>query len=82
MALISLCGSILSCLLLGFGLYWMSAAFAAAAVFVVSLIALLIAAVYYIAEVTVALSSVRDEARDLRFMDLGNFPGSDGDNAS
>jgi hypothetical protein len=85
MSLISLCGSILACLLLGFGLYWTGAAFAAAAVFVVALIALLVAAMYYIAEVTVALSSVRDEARDLRFMDLGNFPGvpgGDGDNAS
>jgi hypothetical protein len=27
--------------------------------------------VYYIREVTVALTSVRDEARDLAFMDLG-----------
>lgn len=82
MALISLCGSILSCLLLGFGLYWTGAALAAAIVFVVSLIALLIAALYYIAEVCVALSSVREEARDMRFMDLGNAPGGDGANAS
>ena len=29
---------------------------------------------YYIREVTVALSSVRDEARDSRFMDLGAPP--------
>jgi hypothetical protein len=32
---------------------------------------LLIGVLYYIREVMVALSSVRDEARDLAFMDLG-----------
>jgi drug/metabolite transporter (DMT)-like permease len=82
MSLISLCGSILSCLLLGFGLYWTGAALAAAVVFVLSLIALLASALYYMAEVLVALSSVREEARDMRFMDLGNFPGSDSAGAS
>jgi hypothetical protein len=29
---------------------------------------------YYIREVTVALSAVRNEARDSRFMDLGGQP--------
>jgi hypothetical protein len=40
LVLISLAGSIAACLLLGFGVYWRGAAFAAAAVFVVALISL------------------------------------------
>jgi hypothetical protein len=71
LALISLAGTIASCLLLGFGLYWAQAALMAVIVFVVAMICLLAAACYYLREVTVALSSVRDEARDARFMDLG-----------
>jgi hypothetical protein len=71
LALISLAGTIASCLLLGLGLYFEHAAVAATAVFVLAMICLLIATLYYIREVMVALSSVHDEARDLRFMDLG-----------
>jgi FtsH-binding integral membrane protein len=67
LSLIALVGTLLSCLLLGFGLYWKPAALSAAAVFVVSMIALLIGVLYYIREVTVALSSVRQEAMDERF---------------
>jgi hypothetical protein len=74
LSLISLAGTIASCLLLGFGLYWKEAAVAAVIVFVVSMVCLLVGTLYYIREVTVALSSVRDEARDLRFMDLGAPP--------
>jgi Protein of unknown function (DUF2721) len=70
-ALISLAGSISSCLLLGLGLYVREAAVAAAIVLVAALIFLLIASFHYIREVRVALSSVQDEARDLHFMDLG-----------
>ena len=71
MTLISLAGTITSCLLLGLGLYRNDAALAAVIVFVLALICLLVGTLYYIREVMVALSSVRDEARDLRFMDLG-----------
>jgi hypothetical protein len=74
MALISLTGTIFSCLLLGLGLYWKEAAVGAVAVFVAAMICLLGATLYYIAQVTVSLSSVRDEARDSRFMDLGSPP--------
>jgi hypothetical protein len=74
LVLISLAGSIAACLLLGFGVYWKGAAFAAAAVFVVALIALFAGTIYYIREVMVALSSVHQEARDSRFMDLGAPP--------
>lgn len=42
--------------------------------FVLALFCLLAGTVYYIREVTVALSSVQEEARDSRFMDLGVPP--------
>jgi len=74
LALSSLAGTISSCLLLGLGLYWKNAAVGAAVVFVAAMICLLAATLYYIGEVTVSLSSVRDEARDSRFMDLGAPP--------
>jgi hypothetical protein len=70
LALISLAGTIASCLLLGCGLYWPQAAVMAVIVFVVAMICLLVAACYYLREVNVALSSVREEARDARFMDI------------
>lgn len=71
LCLISLSGTIITCLLLGLGLYWQSAAVVAVVVFVAAMICLLAGTTYYIREVMVALSSVRDEARDSRFMDLG-----------
>lgn len=71
LALAALAGSIASCLLLGLGLYAKDVALAAVIVFVLSLICLLVATIYYAREVMVALSSVQEEARDLRFMDLG-----------
>jgi len=70
LSLIALVGTLLSCLLLGLGLYWKPAALAAAAVFVAAMIALLIGVLYYIREVTVALSAVRQEADDERFAHL------------
>lgn len=66
-SLISLIGAIASCLLLGFGLYWNDAAFAAAAIFVASLILLLIGVGYYVGEVMTSLTAVRNEVRDPRF---------------
>jgi len=74
LTLLSLAGTIASSLLLGCGLYWKQAAMAAAIVFVAALICMLAGTVYYIREVRVSLSSVREEARDLRFMDLGAHP--------
>jgi len=69
--LISLAATVTSCLLLGMGIYVVHAAQAAVIVFAAALICLLIGVLYYLREVMVALSSVRDEQRDLRFMDLG-----------
>jgi drug/metabolite transporter (DMT)-like permease len=74
LALFSLVTTIAACLLLGLGLYWTDAAIAAAIVFVLGLISLLFGTIYYIREVMVALSSVQQEARDSRFMDLGTPP--------
>ena len=71
LALVALAGVIASCLLLGLGLYVKHAALVAVIAFVLALICLFAATIYYAREVRVALSSVREEARDLRFMDLG-----------
>lgn len=74
MVLVALAGTITSCLLLGFGLYWKEAAVAAVVVFVLAMICLLAGTFYYMREITIALSSVHNEARDSRFMDLGGRP--------
>jgi hypothetical protein len=74
LSLVALVGTLLSCLLLGLGLYWKPAAPAAAAVFVAAMIALLSGVLYYIREVTLALSSVRQEADDERFAHLESPP--------
>jgi len=71
LVLVSLAGTIASCLLLGIGLYWKGAAVAAVVLFVLALICLLAGTIHYIREVVVALSSVHHEANDARFMDLG-----------
>ena len=73
-SIISLAATIASCLLLGLGLYFKDAALAAVVVFVAGMISLLIGTLYYLREVMAALSSVRDEQRDLHFMDLGLQP--------
>jgi hypothetical protein len=70
LVLVSLAGTITSCLLLGIGLYWKGAAVAAVVLFVLA-ICLLAGTIHYIREAIVALSSVQNEARDSRFMDLG-----------
>lgn len=74
--LVSLTGTILSCLLLGLGLYWPAARVLAVGVFVGAIVSMLVGTIYYLAEIMVALSSVRDEAKYFHFMDLGRHPGS------
>jgi TRAP-type C4-dicarboxylate transport system permease large subunit len=74
LVLVSLGGTIASCLLLGVGIYWEQAAVAAVVVFVLAMLCLLAGTFYYMREVFVSLSSIRDEARDSRFMDLGAQP--------
>ena len=70
LTLYGLIGTIASCLLLGAGLYFQRAEEAAAIVFVLSTLMVLAGMVYYAREVRVALSSVREEAADSRFMDI------------
>ena len=79
LTLICLVGTVLTCLLLGLGLYWRLAELLAAIVFVLSLLSLLAGTIYYLREVSVALSSVRDEAADSRFMDLTDDSSSVGE---
>jgi hypothetical protein len=74
LSLLGLVGTLIACLLLGMGLYSRAAEIAAAIVFVAGMLSLLMGALHYIGEVTVSLTSVRDEARDLAFMDLGAHP--------
>lgn len=69
--LLSLAGAIVSCLLLGLGLYWVHAQLLAVVVFIVAILFMLTGTLYYLAEITMALSSVRDEAKYFHFMDLG-----------
>jgi hypothetical protein len=70
--LYSLTGTIASCLLLGMGLYWQHLQMVAAVIFVISMIAQLTGIMYYVREVSLALTSVREEAADSRFMDLND----------
>ena len=70
LTLYALVGTIAACLLLGAGLYWPWAEGAATIVFVLSILALMHGMIDYAREMRVALSSVREEAADLRFMDL------------
>ncbi len=69
LVLISLLGTILSCLLLGFGLYWRAAQDIAVGIFVASIVCMLAGTAYYAAEIRIALSSVRDEAKYYHLMD-------------
>jgi hypothetical protein len=69
--LYSLAGTILSCLLLGAALFWEGAEGFAVLLLTVSIVSLLVGAMFYAAEIKVALSSVRDEARYFHLLDLG-----------
>jgi hypothetical protein len=82
LVLLSLAGTIASCLLLGLGIYVPRAAEAAVLVFVAAMICLFAGTVYYLREVMVALSSVREEAADTRFMDLGTQPETEGETSA
>jgi hypothetical protein len=74
LVLIALAATVVSCLLLGLGLYWKQAAETAVIIFVLAMLCLMAGTFYYIREVSISLSSVRIEASDSRFMDLGSQP--------
>jgi len=69
--LLALAGTIATCLLLGFGLYWPAAQTTAVVVFVAAIFCLMVGTLFYLAEITVALSSVRDESKFFHLIDLG-----------
>lgn len=69
LTLVSLAGTILCCLLLGLALYWEIARVLAVAIFVASILTMLAATGYYIAEIANALSSVHEEAKYYHLMD-------------
>src|SRR5262249_38160551 len=73
-SLLGLVGTLMACLLLGLGLYFKAGEIAATTIFVAGMLSLLVGALHYICEVTLALSSVLDEDRDIAFMDLGTQP--------
>lgn len=69
--LLSLAGTIVACLLLGLGRYWLQAQVLAAFTLVAAILCLLVGTLYYLAEMVEALSSVRDEAKYYRYMQVG-----------
>lgn len=71
LTLVSLVGTIFSCLLLGLALYWEFARLLAVGIFVAAIVCMLAGTSYYIAEIRVALSSVREEAKYYHLMDAG-----------
>lgn len=74
LVLVSLIGTIVSCLLLGLAVYRESVGVAAVAVFVTSILLLLAGACYYAAEIKAALRSVREEAKYYDLMDREAAP--------
>jgi hypothetical protein len=69
LVLVGLAGTIVCCLLLGLALYWELARAVAVLIFVVSIVSMLAGTGYYTAEITVALSSLRDEAKYCHLLD-------------
>jgi phage shock protein PspC (stress-responsive transcriptional regulator) len=69
LTLAGLARTIVCCLLLGLALYWELARTVAVLIFVASILSMLAGTGYYIAEINVALSSVRDEAKYHHLMD-------------
>jgi hypothetical protein len=68
--LFCLAGTVVACLFLGLGLYWNYAQVMAAIAISVAILSLLIGTFYYIAEVLVALSSVREETDFFRLPEI------------
>jgi hypothetical protein len=69
--LYALAGTILTCMLLGLALFWKGAESLASAVLTASIASFFVGACFYIAEISVALSSVREEAKFFHLIDLG-----------
>ena len=61
--LIGILGTLTTCLLLGLGVYMAEAKTLALASFVLSILSMLTGTAYFVSEVAISLSSVKDEAR-------------------
>lgn len=68
LTLLCLAGTIFSCLLLGLGLYSELARLIAVGIFVASILSMLAGTCFYVAEIRIALSSVREEAKYYHLM--------------
>ena len=66
-SLLAVIGTLVSCLLLGLGIYSNLAAESAAIVFVLSMISLVVCVAFVMREVTDALTAVQEEAHDLLY---------------
>ena len=67
--LAGLAATILTCLLLGIGVYLRLADVVAVAIFVAGIVSMLVGTCYYLAEINVSLSSVREESQYYHLMD-------------
>jgi uncharacterized membrane protein len=66
-------GTIVCRILLGLALYWEFARVLVVAIFVATILSMLAGTCHYIAEIRVALSSVRDEAKYYHLMDSSDL---------
>lgn len=67
--LLGIIGVMLTCLVLGLSLYVATALVVAVLIFVLSLLSLLVGVMFYLSEVTIALSSVQEEAKLYELLD-------------
>jgi amino acid permease len=68
--LVALAGTIGTCMLLGLALFWPAAEPFAAVLLTLSIFSLFIGTMYYVTEISVALSSVREEAKHFHLIDI------------
>lgn len=67
--LLGIIGVMLTCLVLGLSLYVANALIVAVLIFVLSLLSMLVGVMFYLSEVTIALSSVQEEAKLYELLD-------------
>jgi hypothetical protein len=68
--LVALAGTIATCMLLGLTLFWPAAEPFAGVLLTLSIFSLFVGTMYYVAEIGVALSSVREEAKYFHLIDV------------
>lgn len=68
--LLGIIGTMLTCLVLGLSLYAPQSIIVAVLIFVLSVLSMLIGMTFYISEVSISLSTVREEAKLYELMDI------------